>query len=451
MFQNLSDRLSQVFSKLTKRGALSEEDVQTALREIRVALLEADVALPVVKDFVERVREKAIGQEVIKSVTPGQMVIKIVHDELVATLGQEGADLNFAGNPPHVIMMVGLQGSGKTTFTAKIAKHLTEKRRQKVLMVSTDIYRPAAREQLQTLGELGQIKTVPIIADEKPLAIVKRAHEMARLEGFDVLMVDTAGRLHIDQALMGELADLKAFLKPNEILLSADAMTGQDAVNIAKTFHDQLILSGIVLSRVDGDARGGAALSMRAVTGCPIKFLGIGERIDQLEVFHPDRLASRILDMGDVVTLVEKAAEAFDEEESKAMAAKMQKGQFDLDDMAQQLKQISKMGGIGSLMGMIPGMGGLKDKLKDAGVEDSMVKRQLAIISSMTQKERKDFKLLNGSRKRRVAEGSGTNVPDVNRLLKQYQEMLGVMKRMNKVGKKGLLRHGIQGLLGPRR
>lgn len=451
MFQNLSDRLSQVFSKLTKRGALSEEDVQTALREIRVALLEADVALPVVKDFVERVREKAIGQEVIKSVTPGQMVIKIVHDELLETLGQEGAELNFAGNPPHVIMMVGLQGSGKTTFTAKIAKFLNEKRRQKVLMVSTDIYRPAAREQLQTLGELAQIKTVPIIADEKPLAIVKRAHEMARLEGFDILMVDTAGRLHIDEALMGELEELKAFLKTNEILLSADAMTGQDAVNIAKTFHDQLTLTGIVLSRIDGDARGGAALSMRAVTGCPIKFLGIGERIDQLEAFHPDRLAGRILDMGDVVTLVEKAAEAFDEEESKAMAAKMQKGQFDLDDMAQQLKQISKMGGLGSLMGMIPGMGAMKDKLKDAGVEDSLLKRQLAIISSMTQKERKDFKLLNGSRKRRVAEGSGTTVPDVNRLLKQYQEMLGVMKRMNKVGKKGLLRHGMSGLFGRRR
>ena len=453
MFQNLTDRLNTIFSKLTKRGALSEEDVIAALREVRIALLEADVALPVVKDFIEQVKQKAIGQEVLKSITPGQQVVKIVHDHLIEVLGggQEETALNLKAQPPVVILMIGLQGSGKTTSTAKIAYFLKEKQRKKCLMASTDIYRPAAREQLEILGAQAGIDTLPILAEEKPVAIAKRAYEKARLEGYDVLFVDTAGRLHIDDALMDELAQLRDLLNPKELLLAADAMTGQDAVTIAKEFKEKIGVTGIVLSRVDGDARGGAALSMRHVTGCPIKFVGIGERIQQLEIFHPDRIASRILDMGDIVSLVEKAAEALDQNEADALAKKMQKGSFDLDDMAKQLAQITKMGGLGGIMGMLPGIGKIKDQIAAAGVDDKMVKRQIAIIQSMTRKERKNYKLLNGSRKRRVAEGSGTNVPEVNRLLKQYQDMMLAMKRLNKMGQKGLMRHGMGGLLSSKK
>lgn len=453
MFKNLSDRLNGIFAKLTKRGALSEDDVTAAMREVRIALLEADVALPVVKDFITQVKEKAIGQEVLQSVTPGQMVVKIVHEHLIKVLGgdqENDHELNLAAVPPVVIMMTGLQGSGKTTTTAKIAKFLKDKKKKKSLMVSTDIYRPAAREQLETLGKQAGIETLDIIQDEKPLDSVKRAQKRARLEGFDVLFIDTAGRLHIDDELMDELVQIRDVTKPTEILLAADAMTGQDAVTVAKAFHEKIGVTGIILSRVDGDARGGAALSMRQITGCPIKFVGVGERIDELEVFHPDRIAGRILDMGDIVSLVEKAAEIIDQDDAEALAKKMQKGTFTLDDMATQLGQISKMGGMSGLMGMMPGMGKMKDKIGEAGLDDGVIARQIAIIRSMTKKERQFYKLLKGSRKLRVAEGSGTSVPDVNRLLKQYKDMMLAMKRFNKMGKKGLMRQGMAGLFGPK-
>lgn len=450
MFDALSTKLTDVFNKLRKRGALGEEDVTLALREIRIALLEADVALPVVKDFVDKVKEKAIGQEVLKSITPGQMVVKIVHDHLIELLGQETVPLKLGGNTPHVLFMVGLQGSGKTTSSAKLAKFLKDTLRKKVLLASTDIYRPAAREQLEILGQQIQVESLDIRGDEKPLSIAKRALEKAKLEGFDVLLVDTAGRLHIDDALMGELSELQKILKPQEILLNVDAMIGQDAVKVAQGFQEKLALTGVILSRMDGDARGGAALSMRAMTGCPIKFCGVGERPDQLETFSPDRVAGRILDMGDIVSLVEKASVIASEEDMEALQKKMEKGQFDLDDMAMQLRQISKMGGISSLLGMMPGMGQIKDKIAGAGLDDSLVKRQLAIIQSMTKKERKDSKILNGSRRKRIANGSGTTVAEVNRLLKQYMDMQDVMKRFNKGGKKGFMRHGLRGLLSPK-
>ncbi len=458
MFKNLGDRLTGIFSKLTKRGALSEEDVSLAMREVRVALLEADVALAVVKEFISKVKEKAIGQDVIKSVTPGQMVVKIVHDHLIEILGgnlEENAEkafqnqpLNLAVKPPAVIMMTGLQGSGKTTTTAKIAKFLTEKHRKKILMVSTDIYRPAAREQLATLGAQIDVATVNIVANEKPLDIVKRAQEQARLEAFDILMIDTAGRLHIDDTLMDELVQIRDLTNPIEILMAADAMTGQDAVVVAKTFQEKVGVTGIILSKIDGDARGGAALSMRHVTGVPIKFLGTGERVHELEVFHPDRIANRILDMGDIVTFVEKAAEIIDQDEAEELAKQMQKGIFTLDDMAKQLGQISKMGGMNSMLGMLPGIGKIQDKIDAAGINDGMVGKQIAIIMSMTEKERHNYKILNGSRKRRVATGSGTTVPEVNRLLKQYKDMSLAMKRFKKMGKKGLMRQGMAGLFG---
>lgn len=451
MFKNLGDRLNTIFSKLTKRGALSEEDVNAALREVRIALLEADVALPVVKDFIARVRERAVGHEVIESVTPGQQVIKIVNDALVEILKapeDTSNELNLKVSPPAVVMMIGLQGSGKTTFTAKIAKHLQDKQRKKCLMVSVDIYRPSAREQLAQLGERAGVATVDIHQDEKPLATVKRAYEQARLEGYDVLFVDTAGRLQIDDALMKELQELKSYLNPVELLLAADAMMGQEAVNIAKSFQEQVGVTGIVLSRIDGDARGGAALSMRQITGCPIKFVGVGEGIDHLEPFYPERIANRILDMGDIVSLVEKAADAIDQRESEALAKKMEKGKFDLGDMEKQLLQITKLGGMGGLMGMMPGVSKFKDKLGDMGSHDSTVKRQIAIIRSMTPKERRYYKVISASHKKRIAAGSGTSVPEVNRLLKQYQDMMHAMKRFKKMGKKGLLRHGLSGLLG---
>lgn len=451
MFATLSDRLNTIFQKLTKRGALTEEDVTAALREVRVALLEADVALPVVKDFIAQVKERAIGQEVLKSITPGQMVIKIVYDHLVAVLGAEAEnELNLSATPPVVILMTGLQGSGKTTSTAKIAKFLHDKYRKKCLMASTDVYRPAAREQLETLGRQTGINTLDIRASEKPLEISKRAYEKARLEGYDVLFLDTAGRLHIDEALMEELSHIKNLVTPREILLVADALTGQDAVTVAKTFQDKVGVTGIVLTRVDGDARGGAALSMRSITGRPIKFVGLGEHFDQIDVFHPARIASRILDQGDVVSLVEKVATTLDQQEGERLASKMQKGHFDLDDMALQLKQVTKMGGLSGLLEMLPGINKIKGKIEESGLNDQSVQRQVAIISSMTKKERKNYKLLNGSRKKRIAMGSGTSVPEVNRLLKQYQEMLDAMKRFNKLGAKGLMRHGMRGLFGSR-
>lgn len=446
MFENLSNRLTGIFDKLRGRGALSEQDVSVAMREIRIALLEADVSLSVVKDFIEQVKEKAIGQDILKSVTPGQQIVKIVHDHLVEALGHESQGLNFAGPAPLFMMMVGLQGSGKTTSTAKLARHIVAKERKKVLLASLDIYRPAAREQLAVLGlEIG-VTTLNIIADEAPLQITKRAAEKARLEGFDLVLLDTAGRLHVDDELMVELQQVRDAVKPIETLLVADSMTGQDAVNVAQIFNEKIGITGIILTRVDGDARGGAALSMRGITGCPIKFLGVGEQVDKLEIFHPDRIAGRILDMGDVVSLVERATENIDQADAEKMAARMQKGQFDLDDMASQLQQMQKMGGMSGIMGMMPGVGKIKDKIEEAGLDDKLLKRQVAIIQSMTKKERKNVKLLDASRRRRIAMGSGTTVADVNRVVKQYMQMADMMKKMGKFGKKGFLRNGIKGL-----
>lgn len=446
MFNNLSDKLNSIFSALKKRGALKEEDVTAAMREIRVALLEADVALPVVKEFVNTVKEKAVGQEVIDSVTPAQMVVKIVHDQLVETLGAESAELNLKVTPPAVILMAGLQGSGKTTSSAKLAKFLTDKLNKKVMMASLDVYRPAAQEQLKILGESIDVETLPIVEGQKPLDITKRALKEAKLSAMDVLILDTAGRLHIDDTLMDELIAVHKLAAPSETLLVVDSMTGQDAVNVAKAFHEKLTLTGTILTRIDGDARGGAALSMRQVTGCPIKFAGTGEKVDQFEIFHPDRIAGRILGMGDIVGLVEKAAETADLKESEKLKKKIQKGNFDLGDMESQLNQMLKMGGLGSIMKMMPGMGNMQEKLLGAGIDDKAIKRQIAIIRSMTPKERKFYKLLNASRKRRIATGAGASVQEINKLVKQYEGMHKMMKKMKKLGKKGMLRGGLEGL-----
>jgi signal recognition particle subunit SRP54 len=447
MFENLTQRLGEVFDRLTRRGALSEADVDAAVREVRVALLEADVALPVVKDFIEAVKAKAVGEAVIKSVTPGQMVIKIVHDHLVATLGTEAGGLDLSAAAPVPILMVGLQGSGKTTTTAKIGLRLRNRDRRKVLMASLDTRRPAAMEQLAILGTQAEVTTLNIVPGEPPLAISRRALQTAKLGAFDVLLLDTAGRLHIDDELMGEVAAVRDAVKPHETLLVVDAMTGQDAVNVAQAFRDKVGLTGVVMTRVDGDARGGAALSMRAVTGCPIKLIGVGEKLDALEDFHPSRIAGRILGMGDVVSLVEKAAETIEQEEAEKLAAKMQKGQFDLDDLAQQLKQLQKMGGLGGIMGMLPGVGKIQKQLGQAKIDEKILKRQEAIISSMTKQERRKPELIKASRKQRIATGSGTSVADVNKLLKQHMEMQRMMKQMNKLGKKGLMRHGLSALM----
>jgi signal recognition particle subunit SRP54 len=452
MFDSLSNRLNEVFDRLRGRGALTEDDVAAALREIRIALLEADVALPVVRDFVAAVREKAVGEDVVRSVTPGQMVVKIVHDHLVDVLGGgqapvrgDGIDLN--ATPPIGVMLVGLQGSGKTTTAAKIALRLKTRERKKVLMASLDVQRPAAQEQLAQLGRQIGVTTLPIVAGERPVAITRRALDTARREGYDVVMYDTAGRLHINEELMLEVAAVREAANPHQTLLVADAMTGQDAVNVAKTFGERAGITGIVLTRIDGDARGGAALSMRAITGKPIVLLGTGEKIDALEPFHPDRIAGRILGMGDVISLVERAAETADRDEAERLAAKMQKGNFDLDDLAAQLRQLRRMGGMGGIMGMLPGIGKIKKQLDAANIDERIIKKQEAILSSMTKSERKNPKLLNGSRRRRIAVGSGTEVQDVNRLLKQYQDMAGMMKRMQKLGQKGLMRHGISALM----
>lgn len=447
MFDGLTGRLGQIIDKLKGRGALSEADVKAALREIRIALLEADVALPVVKDFIANVQEKAIGQEVLRSISAGQMVVKIVHDALVEFLGQEVVDIELRATPPVVLLMVGLQGSGKTSMTAKLGHYLAAKQKKKVLMASLDVYRPAAREQLQMLGQQCHIETLPIVEKEQPLVITTRALEKARLEGYDVLILDTAGRLHIDQELMDEVVAVRNLAKPAEVILVADAMTGQDAVTIAKEFDEKVGITAIALSRIDGDARGGAALSMRAVTGKPLKFLGTGEKPIQFELFHPDRIATRILGMGDVVTLVEKAMESVDQEEAEKLALQMQKGVFDFNAMESQLLQMTKMGGFSSLMGMIPGLNKFQGQIEQAGLNDQFIKRQIAIIRSMTKKERQDARLINGSRKRRIASGSGTSVQDVNKLLKQHRDMSHMMKRMQKLGKRGFLRQGLQGLM----
>jgi signal recognition particle subunit SRP54 len=452
MFDTLGNRLNEVFDRLRGRGALGEDDVAAAMREIRIALLEADVALPVVRDFIAAVREKAVGQDVVRSVTPGQMVVKIVHDHLVTVLGGneargtgDGLDLNAAA--PVAVMLVGLQGSGKTTTAAKIALRLRNRERKKVLMASLDVQRPAAQEQLAQLGRQTGVATLPVVAGERPVAIARRALQTGRTEGYDVVLLDTAGRLHIDEGLMLEIAAVKEAANPHQTLLVADAMTGQDAVNVAKAFGERTGITGIVLTRVDGDARGGAALSMRAITGKPIVLIGTGEKLDALEPFHPERIAGRILGMGDIVSLVEKAAETADEDEAERLAAKLQKGNFDLDDLAGQLRQIRRMGGMGGMLGMLPGVGKIKKQMAEANIDEGIIKRQEAIIGSMTKSERKNPKLLNGSRRRRIAAGSGTSVPDVNRLLKQYQDMAGMMKKMKKLGQRGLMRHGLSALM----
>lgn len=434
MFESLSERLSSTFDKLTGRGALSEQDVKTAMREVRRALLEADVALEVAKDFIEKVTEKAVGVEVLKSVKPGQQVIKIVHDELIAMLGSDAEPINLTATPPVPIMMVGLQGSGKTTTTAKIAKRLSEKQSKKVLMASLDTRRPAAQEQLRVLGEQINVETLEIIAGQQPSEIAKRAIDEAKRGGFDVVMLDTAGRLHIDDELMAENEAVRDIAGPHETLLIADSLTGQDAVNVAKSFDERISITGIVLTRVDGDGRGGAALSMRGITGKPIKLIGVGEKIDELEDFYPERIANRILDMGDVVSLVEKAAETIDAKKAATIAKKMKKGKFDLEDLSEQLNQMKKLGGMSSILGMLPGIGKMKKQLDAANMDDSVFTRQQAIISSMTKKERRFPKLLNASRKKRVAAGSGTTVQEINKLLKMHRQMADMMKKMGKKG-----------------
>jgi len=454
MFEGLSKRLGDVFDKLRGRGALSEADVDAALREVRTALLEADVALPVVREFIDGVRPKAIGADVIRSVTPGQMVIKIVNDHLIEMLGGSVADLDLNAIPPVVILMVGLQGSGKTTSSAKIGYRLSQgpqgmaaemfggsfSTKRKVMMASLDTRRPAAQQQLKILGEQTGVPTLPIVPLEMPLAITKRAMETARREGFDVLILDTAGRLSIDEELMTEVKQISDLAKPKETLLVADAMTGQDAVNVAKAFNERLAVTGIVLTRVDGDSRGGAALSMRAVTGRPVKLIGVGEKFDALEPFHPDRIASRILGMGDIVSLVERAAETIDKEEAEKLAAKVRKGQFDMDDLLSQLRQLRKMGGLSGLMGMLPGAMQAKAAMSKAKIDENQLKRQEAVILSMTKKERRNPDVIHASRKKRIAAGSGVQVQDVNKLLKQHADMLKMMKRVNKLGEKGFMR-----------
>jgi len=447
MFEKLTERLGDVFGRLTRRGALTEADVDAALREVRVALLEADVALPVVRDFLASVREKAIGESVLKSITPGQMVVKIVHDALVEALGGASVGIDLNAPAPVVVMMVGLQGSGKTTTTAKIALRLKTRERKRVLMASLDTRRPAAQEQLAVLGRQAEVATLPVIPGEPPVAIAKRALQTGRLEGHDVVILDTAGRLHVDEELMAEAAAVHQASSPTETLLVVDAMTGQDAVNVATQFRDRMQLTGVVLTRVDGDARGGAALSMRAITGCPIKLIGAGEKLDALEDFHPDRIAGRILGMGDIVGLVERAAETVEREQAEKMAAKLQKGQFDLDDFADQLRQLQKMGGLGGVLGMLPGVGKIQKQLDNAKIDEKLLRRQQAIISSMTRQERRRPELIKASRKQRIAGGSGASVQEVNRLLKQHMEMARMVKQMGKLGQKGLMRHGIGALL----
>jgi signal recognition particle subunit SRP54 len=430
MFDNLSERLNAVLDRLTRRGALSEEDVEAALREVRRAMLEADVALDVARAFTEEVKQRAVGVDVIKSVTPGQMVVKIVHDQLIETLGSSGQPIDLNAPAPVVIMMVGLQGSGKTTTTAKVAKRLADTLRRKVLMASLDTRRPAAMEQLAVLGRQVNVDTLPVVAGQTPVQIATRAREAGRLGGYDVVMLDTAGRLTLDEAMMSEAAEVRRAAAPHEILLVADALTGQDAVNLARSFDERVGLTGIVLTRVDGDGRGGAALSMRAVTGKPIKLIGTGEKIDAIEDFHPARIADRILGMGDIVSLVEKAAATIDAEKAARVAEKMRKGAFDLADLREQLVQMQSMGGMSGLMSMLPGIAKIKNQIAERNLDEKLLKRQVAIIDSMTPRERRNPDLLKASRKRRIAAGSGTKPEDINRLLKMHRTMADVMKAM---------------------
>lgn len=445
MFDNLSERLGGILDKLTRRGALSEADVDAAMREVRRALLEADVALEVVRSFTEKVREEAIGATVVKSVSPGQMVVKIVHDQLIATLGSDQQGIDLHSVPPVPIMMVGLQGSGKTTTTAKLARRLSQRDKKKVLMASLDTRRPAAMEQLAVLGKDVGIDTLPIVSGQTPPQIARRALEAGRLGGYDVVLLDTAGRTTLDDEMMSEAAEIKTAANPHEVLLVADSLTGQDAVNLARAFDQRVGLTGIVLTRVDGDGRGGAALSMRAVTGKPIKLIGTGEKTDALEDFHPDRIAGRILGMGDIVSLVEKAAANIDAEKAARTAEKMRKGQFDLVDLKDQLLQMQKMGGLGGLMGMMPGIAKMKNQMAAANLDDKILKRQIAAIDSMTRQERRNPDVLKASRKKRIAAGAGIEVQEINKLLKMHRSMADMMKMMSK--RPGAFA-GLAGMLG---
>ncbi|MFT6451714.1 MAG: signal recognition particle subunit SRP54 [Halocynthiibacter sp.] len=450
MFENLSDRLSGVFDRLTKQGALSEDDVKTALREVRVALLEADVSLSVARDFVKAVQDKATGQSVTKSVTPGQQVVKIVHDELVHVLAGDDAargELKI-DNAPAPILMVGLQGSGKTTTTAKLAKRLKEKSGKRILMASLDVNRPAAMEQLAVLGAQIGVDTLPIVAGQKPVDIAKRAKQQATMGGYDVYMLDTAGRLHIDEVLMDEVQAVRDIANPRETLLVVDGLTGQDAVNVAAEFDGKVGITGVVLTRMDGDGRGGAALSMRAVTGKPIKFVGLGEKMDAIEEFHPERVAGRILGMGDIVSLVEKAQETIEAEQAERMMRRFQKGQFNMNDLKGQLEQMAKMGGMESIMGMMPGMGKMAKQVAESGMDDTIFRRQVALINSMTKKERANPALLQASRKKRIAKGAGLDVSDLNKLIKMHRQMADMMKKMGKMGKGGMLKQAMKGMMG---
>ena len=449
MFESLSDRLSGVFDRLTKQGALSDADVTTALREVRVALLEADVSLPVARDFIKAVQDKATGQAVTKSITPGQQVVKIVHDELVSTLSGEGEPGHLKiDSPPATLLMVGLQGSGKTTTTAKLAKRLTERDGKRVIMASLDTRRPAAMEQLAVLGTQIGVETLPIVPGQDAVGIAKRAKQQATLGGYDVVMLDTAGRLSIDDELMDEVEKVRDATDPRETLLVVDGLTGQDAVHTAENFDGRIGISGVVLTRMDGDGRGGAALSMRAVTGKPIKFVGLGEKMDALEEFHPERIAGRILGMGDIVSLVEKAQETIEAEQAERMMKRFQKGQFNMNDLKGQLEQMMKMGGMGGIMSMMPGMGKMQKQIEESGFDDSIIRRQIALINSMTKKERAAPQILQASRKKRIAKGAGLEVSDLNKLLKIHRQMADMMKKMGKMGKKGMLRGGLGALLG---
>ncbi len=449
MFENLSERLGGVFDKLTKQGALSEDDVKTALREVRVALLEADVSLPVARDFVKAVEAKATGQAVTKSITPGQQVVKIVHDELEHVLtGDTDPGALKIDNPPAPILMVGLQGSGKTTTTAKLAKRLKEREGKRVLMASLDTNRPAAMEQLAILGKQIGVDTLPIVKGEDPVAIAKRAKTQANLGGYDVYMLDTAGRLHIDAELIAQAAAVRDVAQPRETLLVVDGLTGQDAVNVAQEFDDKIGVTGVVLTRMDGDGRGGAALSMRAITGKPIRFVGLGEKLDAIETFEPSRVAGRILGMGDIVALVERAQETIEAEQAERMMKRFQKGAFNMNDLKMQLEQMMKMGGMEGMMGMMPGMGKMKGQMDKAGIDDSILKRQIALIGSMTKKERANPALLAASRKKRIAKGAGLEVSELNKLIKQHRQMADMMKKMGKMGKGGMLKQAMSGMFG---
>ncbi|EPX79560.1 signal recognition particle protein [Salipiger mucosus] len=449
MFENLSDRLGGVFDRLTKQGALSEEDVRSAMREVRVALLEADVSLPVARQFIKAVEKKATGAAVTRSVTPGQQVVKIVHDELIAVLsGEDDPGELRIDNAPAPVLMVGLQGSGKTTTTAKLAKRLKERDRKKVLMASLDVNRPAAMEQLQILGTQIGVDTLPIVKGEDPVTIAKRARTQASLGGYDVYMLDTAGRLHIDEELIQQAADVRDAVSPRETLLVVDGLTGQDAVNVATEFDEKIGVSGVVLTRMDGDGRGGAALSMRAITGKPIRFVGLGEKMDALETFEPERVAGRILGMGDIVALVEKAQQTLEAEQAERMMKRFQKGQFNMNDLKMQLEQMQKMGGMEGMMSMMPGMGKMAKQMEGAGIDDSILKQQIALVNSMTKRERANPQLLQASRKKRIAKGAGLEVSDLNKLLKMHRQMADMMKKMGKMGKGGMMKQAMKGMFG---